>query len=286
MNDRHVYHDHTYLTLVRKILDHGTLKPTRAKLESTGQNVNARALFGEMVRYDLSNSFPALTTKKFAFKTMAYELEWFLKGITNVNWLHDRGVKIWDQWADPETGDVGPIYGQQWRRWRAEDGTTVDQIANLVEGIEAVKKDPTASVGRRLILNAWNPPDIPKMRLPPCHAFSQFSVTEGRLDCMMTQRSADVVFGVPFNLASYALLASVLAKVTGLRPGVFVHSFGDVHIYENLIELVDVQLQREPFPSPRLVIDPDVHTIDDFTADHVRLDGYEFWPALKGEVAV
>jgi thymidylate synthase len=238
-----------YLDLLRSVLDQGVRKPTRAKLPSTGQNVHALSIFGYQMRFDLAAGFPAVTTKRLARGPIIHELIWFLRGSTNVDYLRENNVTIWDEWADEE-GELGPVYGKQWRSWSAPDGRTVDQIAALLRGIEAVKADPTSSVGRRLIVSAWNPPDISQMALPPCHTMFQFSVTDGRLSCQLYQRSADLFLGVPFNIASYALLTHLVAHVTGLVPGEFIHTFGDAHIYENHIEQVREQLRREPLPLP------------------------------------
>lgn len=275
------YHD-----LVRHVLETGTRKPTRAKLLSTGENIHAISVFGYQSRYNLADGFPAVTSKKLAWKAVVAELLWFLAGDTNVKTLQDQNVHIWDAWANPDTGDCGPIYGKQWRSWKAPNGAIIDQISNVVSGILETKRNPEASVGRRLIVNAWSPPDIPTMGLPPCHALFQFSVTEGRLSCQLYQRSADAFLGVPFNIASYALLTHMIAHVTGLGVGDFVHTFGDLHIYENHLEQVSEQLSRQPFPLPQLRLDPDVTLLDSFRLDHITLDGYQSHPALRGEVAV
>src|SRR6266542_1001372 len=246
-----------YLDLLRYVRDHGVRKPTRAVLGSTGRKIDALSVFGYQMRLDLTEGFPAVTTKKLAFNAVVHELLWFLSGSTNVADLKKNNVTIWDEWAD-DSGDVGPIYGKQWRSWEGPNGQVIDQIAYLLEGIEAVKKDPTASVGRRLILSAWNPVDIKKTKIPGCHTLSQFSLTEGRLSCQLYQRSADLFLGVPFNIASYALLTHLLAHVTGVEVGDFIHTFGDVHIYTNHLEQVEEQLRRRPYPLPRLEIDPSV----------------------------
>ncbi len=301
--------EEVYLEMLRNIISHGKRKPTRAILQSTGKNIHAISLFGYQARFDLQLGFPAVTTKKLAFKTMVRELLWFLSGDTNVKTLQDQNVHIWDEWADP-AGDLGPIYGKQWRSWATPDGQSLDQMLNLINGIEAVKKDPTASVGRRLIVTAWNPADLPNMKLPPCHALFQFSVTDGQLSCQLYQRSADAFLGVPFNIASYALLTYLLAQVTGLQVGEFIHSFGDLHIYENHLEQVTEQLLRNPYPAPKLILPPHLsantaptisnlkptnlfylpnrgplRTFSPLQADDISLDGYECHPALKGEVA-
>lgn len=310
------YHD-----LLRFILDNGVLKPTRAKLQSTGENIDAVSVFGYQMRFDLREGFPAVTTKKLWFHGVKHELLWMLSGATNIKYLHDNKVYIWDQWANAE-GDIGPGYGFQWRKWPSPHIPSLgdlrnaalrvgdllspysevrdsaiksiassfikhtDQIANIVNWIEETKANPIASVGRRIILNTWNVADIDKMGLPPCHCFAQFSVTNGELSCQMYQRSADTFLGVPFNIAQYALLTHMLAHVTGLRAREFVHTFGDVHIYTNHMEQVREQLTRDFKPLPRLWLDPSVKRIDDFKAEHIRLENYECHPPLKGEVAV
>ncbi len=208
----------SYLDLLRDVRTHGKRKPTRAVLRSTGETIEALSLFGRQIRFDLQQGFPAVTTKKLAFGPVVHELIWFLRGSTNIRYLKAQNVTIWDEWADDQ-GELGPVYGKQWRSWEAPDGRTIDQIAYLIDGIEAVKRDPTASVGRRLIVSAWNPADIPRMALPPCHTMFQFSVTEGQLSCQLYQRSADLFLGVPFNIASYALLTHLVAHVTGPVTG-------------------------------------------------------------------
>lgn len=292
------YHD-----LLKFILDNGVRKPTRAKLQSTGQNIDALSVFGYQMRFDLRAGFPAVTTKKLWFHGVLHELLWMLSGSTNIKYLHDHGVHIWDSWSNA-SGDIGPGYGFQWVHWPAPDMEHaepsasmnfqgkrapvrhINQIANIVKWIEETKTNPTASVGRRIILNTWNVADIDKMGLPPCHCFAQFSVTDGELSCQMYQRSADTFLGVPFNIAQYALLTHMLAHVTGLRAREFVHTFGDVHVYTNHLEQVQEQLTRGFKPLPTLWLDPAVKSIFDFRAEHVRLDNYEHHPVLKGEVAV
>ena len=274
-----------YLELLRNVRENGVRKPTRAVLRSTGEKIDALSLFGAQLRFDLSAGFPAVTTKRLAFGPVVHELIWFLRGSTNIAYLKEQGVTIWDEWAD-EQGELGPVYGKQWRSWQAPNGETIDQITEVLRGILAVKADPTASVGRRLIVSAWNPADVASMALPPCHTLFQFSVTEGRLSCQLYQRSADLFLGVPFNIASYALLTHLFADITGLEPGDFVHTFGDVHIYTNHLDAVDEQLRREPFPLPRLEIDPGIRSLDDFSRDKIRLVGYRHHPTLHGEVAV
>ena len=207
-----------YLDLLHDVRTHGVRKPTRGVLRSTGEKIDALSVFGRQVRFDLDQGFPLVTTKRLAFNAIVHELIWFLRGSTNIAYLKEHGVTIWDEWADAE-GELGPVYGKQWRSWQAPDGRTIDQLANLVAGIEAVKADPTASIGRRLIVSAWNPADIDRMVLPPCHTLFQFNVTEGRLSCQLYQHSADLFLGVPFNIASYALLTMLVAHVTGLAAG-------------------------------------------------------------------
>jgi len=255
-------------------------------LPSTGQKIDALSVFGYQARFDLAEGFPAVTTKKLAFRAMARELLWFIAGDTNARSLQADDVHIWDEWADPVTGEVGPVYGKQWRSWAGPRGEVVDQLAAVLRGIEQVKADPTASAGRRLVVSAWNPVDLPAMALPPCHALFQFSVTGQRLSCHLYQRSADAFLGVPFNIASYALLTHLVAQVTGLTAGEFIHSFGDLHIYANHLEQVQAQLAREPRPLPRLWVEPARQRLEDFTLADVRLEGYEPHPPLRGEVAV
>ncbi|MBY0228714.1 MAG: thymidylate synthase [Gemmataceae bacterium] len=277
-----------YLRLLKEIVDRGEWKEQRAVLASTGKKPRAKALFGMQARFDLAEGFPLVTTKFVSFKGVAEELAWFLSGSTSNNDLLARGVKIWNEWADPETGDLGPIYGKQWRKWDIPGGGTWDQVAHLVANIRARIADPEASCGRRLILTAWNPPEMPRTKGPSaCHSFVQFDVTRDRLSCQLYQRSADMFLGVPYNIASYALLTHLLAHVTGLRPGCFVHTFGDAHIYENHLEQVATQLAREPLPLPRLEVGAHVKEIDDYqSSKDVALSGYQYHPALRGEVAV
>ena len=274
-----------YLDLLRYVRDRGVRKPTRAVLRSTGEKIDALSVFGYQMRFDLTEGFPAVTTKKLAFGAVVHELLWFLKGSTNVAYLKEHNVTIWDEWAD-EAGDVGPIYGKQWRAWQAPDGRTIDQVANVLDGIKATRNDPAASVGRRLLISAWNPADVGKMPVPACHTLCQFSLTEGRLSCQLYQRSADSFLGVPFNIASYALLTHLVAHVTGVGVGEFIHTFGDVHIYTNHLEQVDEQLRRTPYPLPRLWIDPAIPSLDGIERRQIRLIDYRHHPALPGEVAV
>jgi thymidylate synthase len=256
-------------------------------LESTGEKPKTRSIFGYQTRYDLAEGFPLVTTRAMPFRQVVVELLWFLRGSTNLEFLHRHGVKIWDQWAD-ENGDLGPIYGKQWRAWEGADERKVDQVAELLKGIDQVKKDPTATAARRLILTAWNPADLSKIHGPSgCHTLCQFYINRGRLSCQMYQRSADMFLGVPWNIASYALLTHLVAKVTGLEAFEFIHTFGDAHIYENHMDQVAEQLTREPFPLPRLTIDSSVTSLDDpLEPDQFRLVGYQHHPRLTGEVAV
>ncbi|MDR1130269.1 MAG: thymidylate synthase, partial [Prevotellaceae bacterium] len=255
-----------YLDLLKKILDEGLEKQDRT-------NTGTKSLFGYQMRFDLSEGFPLVTTKKVHLKSIIYELLWILNGDTNIKYLHDNRVSIWDEWAD-ENGDLGPVYGRQWRSWRTgEDGQCIDQISDV---IESVRNNPDS---RRHIVSAWNPSDIRKMALPPCHTLFQFYVAKGRLSCQLYQRSADVFLGVPFNIASYALLTMMIAQVTGLIPGEFVHTFGDVHIYSNHIEQVKIQLQRTPRPLPAMEINKDVKSVFDFKYEDFNLTGYDPYPA-------
>ena len=261
-----------YLDLLNHILDHGTEKKDR-----TG--VGTISTFGYQMRFDLAEGFPLLTTKKVYTKAVIYELLWLLSGDTNIKFLTDHGVTIWDEWADAK-GDLGPVYGAQWRAWKRPDGIVVDQIAQAVEMIE---KTPDS---RRIIVSAWNAGEIEKMALPPCHAFFQFYVLKGKLSCQLYQRSADVFLGVPFNIASYALLTLMMAQVTGLQPGEFIHTFGDVHIYLNHREQVDLQLSREPRALPQMKLNPAVKSIFDFKYEDFTLENYNPHPAIKASVAV
>jgi thymidylate synthase len=274
-----------YLDLLRHVRDRGVRKPTRAVLRSTGEKIDALSVFGYQMRFDLNEGFPAVTTKKLAFNAVVYELLWFLSGSTNVKDLKKNNVTIWDEWAN-ESGDVGPIYGKQWRAWEPPNGRPIDQIAYLLNGIEAVKRDPTAGVGRRLVISAWNPAEIGAMSVPACHTLAQFSLTEGRLSSQLYQRSADSFLGVPFNIASYALLTHLVAHVSGVGVGEFIHTFGDVHIYTNHLEQVEEQLKRQPCPLPRLRIDPSVTSLDTVERGQIALLNYRHHPALAGEVAV
>ena len=261
-----------YLDLMRLVLDKGAVKTDRT---GTG----TRSIFGHQMRFDLAEGFPLVTTKKVHLKSIIHELLWFIRGDTNIKYLHDHGVTIWDEWAD-ENGDLGPVYGAQWRSWPAGDGRSIDQLGQV---IEMIRKRPDS---RRLIVSAWNPAEVGEMALPPCHTLFQFSVAEGRLSCQLYQRSADLFLGVPFNIASYALLTLLTAQVTGLEPGEFVHTFGDAHIYTNHLEQVDEQLTRDPLPLPTLEIAPEVRDLSHVSRDQIRLVGYRSWPTLRGEVAV
>ncbi|QYO75384.1 thymidylate synthase [Devosia salina] len=261
-----------YLQLLSDILERGTDKSDRT---GTG----TRSLFGYQMRFDLSKGFPLLTTKKLHIKSIVYELLWFIRGETNVRWLQERGVKIWDEWAD-ENGDLGPVYGSQWRSWPAPDGRHIDQLANVVESIR------TKPDSRRHIVSAWNPAEVDEMALPPCHCLFQFYVADGKLSCQLYQRSADTFLGVPFNIASYALLTHMMAQVCDLEVGDFVHSFGDVHLYSNHFEQAKLQLSREPRPLPKLVINPERKRLEDFVFEDFAFEGYDPHPHIKGAVAV
>jgi thymidylate synthase len=261
-----------YHTLLQHILDHGTDKADRT---GTG----TRSVFGWQMRFDLAEGFPLVTTKKVHLRSIVHELLWFLKGETNIAYLRENKVSIWDEWADAD-GELGPVYGKQWRSWTGADGRTVDQIAWLVEEI---KRNPDS---RRLIVSAWNVAELPKMALMPCHALFQFYVANGRLSCQLYQRSADVFLGVPFNIASYALLTHMIAQVCDLAPGEFVHTFGDVHIYANHRDQVREQLARAPYPLPVLKLNPAVRSVFDFRYEDIEVVGYQSHPAIKAPVAV
>lgn len=262
----------SYLELLGRVVETGAVRKDR-----TG--VGTRSLFGAQLRFDLREGFPAVTTKRLAFKTMTHELLWFLKGETNIAYLTENKVRIWDAWADDD-GDLGPVYGKQWRSWEGKDGRVVDQIANVIEQIK------THPHSRRHMVNAWNVAEIDQMALPPCHTMFQFYVDDGRLSCGLYQRSADMFLGVPFNIASYALLTHLVAQVCDLGVGDFVHTFGDVHVYENHLEQVAEQRLRDTRPLPTLWLDPNVTSIDDFRIEHIRLDNYDPHPAIRGKVAV
>ena len=261
-----------YLDLVQKILDEGVRKGDRT---GTG----TISLFGPQMRFDLTRGFPAITTKKLHFKSIIYELLWFLRGESNVAYLKQNGVSIWDEWADDE-GELGPVYGVQWRSWPTAEGRQVDQIRDVVEQI---KQNPDS---RRLIISAWNVGQIGQMALPPCHLLFQFYVADARLSCQLYQRSADMFLGVPFNIASYALLTMMMAQVTGLAPGEFVHTLGDAHIYTNHLEQIDTQLGRKPYPAPTMLLNPHISSIFDFDFDDFELVDYQHHPVIRAPVAV
>jgi thymidylate synthase len=261
-----------YLDLLRHILDRGTTKSDRT---GTG----TRSVFGYQMRFDLAAGFPLVTTKKLHLKSILYELLWMLRGETNIAWLKEHGVSIWDEWADA-AGELGPVYGYQWRSWPAADGRQIDQITDVIDRIQ------TTPDSRRLIVSAWNVADVERMALPPCHLLFQFYVAESRLSCQMYQRSADVFLGVPFNIASYSLLTLMIAQVTGLAPGEFIHTFGDAHLYSNHFEQARLQLAREPRPLPTLRINPDVRSIDRFRYEDFHLEGYNPHPHIPAPVAV
>ena len=261
-----------YLDLMRHVLEHGTVKTDRT---GTG----TRSVFGWQMRFDLAQGFPVLTTKKLHLRSIIVELLWFLRGDTNIAWLKEHGVSIWDEWAD-ENGDLGPVYGAQWRSWPTPDGRHIDQISELLAGL---RNNPDS---RRHIVSAWNPAEIPSMKLPPCHALFQFYVADGRLSCQLYQRSADIFLGVPFNIASYALLTMMVAQVCGLEPGEFVHTLGDAHLYSNHLEQAQLQLTRAPRPLPTMWINPEVSDLFAFRPEDFRLDGYDPWPHIPAPVAV
>ncbi len=261
-----------YLDLMRHVYENGTVKEDRT---GTG----TKSVFGYQARYDLSEGFPLVTTKKCHLRSIIHELLWFLQGDTNIQYLKDNGVRIWDEWAD-EDGNLGPVYGSQWRSWPTPDGRHIDQISQI---IEQIKNNPDS---RRIIVSAWNVAEIDNMALPPCHAFFQFYVADGKLSCQLYQRSADIFLGVPFNIASYALLTMMVAQVTGLEAGDFVHTLGDAHLYSNHMEQAELQLSRKPYPLPTMNINPDVTSIFDFKFEDFELLGYEAHPHIKAAVAV
>ncbi len=261
-----------YLDLLKKIIDEGAEKSDRT---GTG----TKSIFGHQMRFNLSEGFPLCTTKKLHTRSIIHELLWFLKGETNIRYLKENGVSIWDDWAD-ENGELGPVYGSQWRSWATSDGQTIDQISQL---IEQIKTNPDS---RRLIVSAWNVGEVPKMKLPPCHLLFQFYAADGKLSCQLYQRSADVFLGVPFNIASYALLTMMVAQVTGYCPGEFVHTLGDAHLYSNHFEQAELQLTREPRALPILKINPEVNSIFDFRYEDFRIEEYEPYPHIKAPVAV
>ena len=261
-----------YLELMRHVRDHGVFKEDRT---GTG----TVSIFGHQMRFDLAEGFPLVTTKKLHLKSIIHELLWFLSGDTNIRYLKDNGVRIWDEWAD-ENGDLGPVYGYQWRSWPTPDGQHIDQISQLMDQI---KNNPDS---RRLIVSAWNVANIENMALPPCHSLFQFYVAEGKLSCQLYQRSADIFLGVPFNIASYALLTLMIAQVAGLKPGEFIHTFGDAHLYSNHLEQAKEQLSRQPHPLPQMKINPDVKSIFDFKFEDFELVNYTSHPHIAAPVAV
>jgi thymidylate synthase len=261
------YHD-----LMRHVREHGY-----AKSDRTG--TGTLSVFGWQMRFDLSQGFPLVTTKKLHLRSIIHELLWFIRGDTNIHYLQDNKVTIWDEWAD-ENGDLGPVYGAQWRSWPARDGSAIDQLSDV---IARIRKSPDS---RRLIVTAWNPADVDRMALPPCHCLFQFYVADGKLSCQLYQRSADIFLGVPFNIASYALLTHMVAEVTGLRPGEFIHTLGDAHLYLNHLEQADEQLKREPLPLPRLIIKRQVQEITDFRFEDFEIAGYQSHPHIAAPVAV
>ena len=261
-----------YLDLLRHIRENGVMKEDRT---GTG----TQSVFGYQMRFDLADGFPLLTTKKVHLKSIIYELLWFISGDTNIKYLKDHGVTIWDEWAD-EDGNLGPVYGHQWRSWPAPDGRTIDQLSQV---IETIKRNPDS---RRMLVTAWNPGEVDNMALPPCHCLFQFYVADGKLSCQLYQRSADVFLGVPFNIASYALLTMMIAQECGLHPGEFVHTTGDTHIYKNHFDQVALQLSREPRKLPVMKLNPEVKSVFDFKYEDFTLEGYDPWPAIKAPVAV
>ncbi|MFN0192201.1 MAG: thymidylate synthase [Aestuariivirga sp.] len=263
---------HQYLDLMRRARDQGARKGDRT---GTG----TLSVFGHQMRFDLTHGFPLVTTKKLHLRSIIYELLWFIRGETNVKYLRDNKVTIWDEWAN-EDGDLGPVYGAQWRSWPTRDGGTIDQLADV---IQRIRKSPDS---RRLIVTAWNPADVDKMALPPCHCLFQFYVANGKLSCQLYQRSADIFIGVPFNIASYALLTHMVAHVTGLKVGEFIHTLGDAHLYLNHLDQADEQLKRQPLPLPRLIMKRDVRDIEDFRFEDFEIAGYEYHPHIAAPVAV
>ena len=261
-----------YLSLLKRILDEGATKTDRT---GTG----TKSVFGHQMRFNLADGFPLLTTKKLHLKSIIYELLWFLRGDTNVKYLQEHGVRIWNEWAD-ENGDLGPVYGHQWRSWPDYNGGTIDQIQNV---LDLIRHHPDS---RRMVVSAWNPAEVEQMALPPCHCLFQFYVADGRLSLQLYQRSADTFLGVPFNIASYALLLQMMAQVTGLQPGEFIHTTGDTHLYLNHLEQAKLQLTRTPRPLPRMVINPDVKNLFDFKYEDFKLEGYDPWPHIAATVSV
>ncbi|MEZ5534103.1 MAG: thymidylate synthase [Thiolinea sp.] len=261
-----------YLELMRHVRDHGSKKEDRT---GTG----TVSVFGYQMRFDLSEGFPLVTTKRLHLRSIIHELLWFLQGDTNIRYLKENGVSIWDEWAD-ENGDLGPVYGSQWRSWPTPDGGHIDQISQVVEQI---KNTPDS---RRIIVSAWNVAEVNNMALPPCHAFFQFYVADGKLSCQLYQRSADIFLGVPFNIASYALLTMMMAQVCGLKPGDFIHTLGDAHLYLNHLEQTDLQLSREPYPLPQMKLNPEIRSIFGFSYEDFELTDYQYHPHIKAPVAV
>ena len=261
-----------YLDLMRHVRDNGLQRTDRT---GTG----TLSLFGYQMRFDLADGFPVVTTKKLHLRSIIHELLWFLKGETNIRYLKENGVRIWDEWAD-ENGDLGPVYGSQWRSWPAADGQKIDQISNV---IDMIRNSPDS---RRLIVSAWNPAEVDNMALPPCHSLFQFYVSDGKLSCQLYQRSADILLGVPFNIASYALLTMMIAQVCDLEAGDFIHTFGDAHLYLNHLEQVDLQLSREPYPLPTMTLNQDIKSVFDFSFDDITLNDYQSHPAIKAPIAV
>ncbi len=261
-----------YLELLQFVLEHGKFRPDR-----TGTGVYS--VFGAQLRVSLRDSFPLLTTKKLHFKSIVHELLWFLRGDTNIKYLHQHGVTIWDEWAD-KNGNLGRIYGAQWCDWRAPDGRSINQIDQVIEQIK------TNPLSRRLVVSAWNPGELEQMALPPCHVLFQFYVQDGELSCQLYQRSGDLFLGVPFNIASYSLLTMMVAQVCGLKPGEFIHTFGDLHLYSNHIAQAKLQLSRQPRPLPKVRLNPAVRNIHDFRFEDIELIGYDPWPAIKAPIAV
>jgi thymidylate synthase len=261
-----------YLDLLDRVLTQGV-----AKADRTG--VGTRSVFGHQMRFDLADGFPLVTTKKLHVRSIIHELLWMIAGETNIGYLNDNGVTIWDEWADPQ-GDLGPVYGHQWRSWPTPDGGTIDQLSEV---LELLRTNPDS---RRMIVTAWNPADVPRMALPPCHLLFQFYVAEGRLSCQLYQRSADIFLGVPFNIASYALLTMMIAQVTGLAPGEFIHTLGDAHLYDNHLDQARLQLTRDPRPLPTIELDPSVTSLFDFRFEHVTLSNYHPHPHIAAPVAV
>jgi thymidylate synthase len=261
-----------YLDLMRHVRDNGLQRTDRT---GTG----TLSVFGYQMRFDLADGFPVVTTKKLHLRSIIHELLWFLKGETNIRYLKENGVRIWDEWAD-ENGDLGPVYGSQWRSWPAADGQKIDQISNV---IEMIRNTPDS---RRLIVSAWNPAEVDNMALPPCHSLFQFYVSDGKLSCQLYQRSADILLGVPFNIASYALLTMMIAQVCDLEAGDFIHTFGDAHLYLNHLEQVNLQLSREPYPLPTMTLNQDIKSVFDFTFDDITLNDYQSHPAIKAPIAV